>query len=86
IQRMARVVVKHNYSEQYRVADALAKQGAKTNFLGRTTMLPAPPVFANELFWTDIVGIEVTRNILACNIDNLEQSLSDIGGLQYPPN
>lgn len=39
IQRMGITGVKYSYREQNRVVDLLAKKGAKTNFLGRTTML-----------------------------------------------
>lgn len=66
------------------MADALAKEKAKTIFLGRTTILQVSPMFANELFWADILGTEVTKHILACNIDTLEKNMFALGGLQYP--
>ncbi|OIT27270.1 hypothetical protein A4A49_57156, partial [Nicotiana attenuata] len=79
IQRMDSVVVRHSYMEQNRVTDALATEAAKSKFLGRTTMLAVSPMFANDVFWTDILGTEVTRHFLACNIDILEQNMSVLG-------
>lgn len=50
IQRMVRVAMRHGYMKQNRVADALAKEGGKIFFFGRTTMLAVPPMFVNKLF------------------------------------
>lgn len=64
-------------SEHNRVDDVLVKEGAKIIFLERTTMLVVvSPLFANEVFWTDILETVFSRTILDCNSDSLEQSMS----------
>ncbi|OIT34913.1 hypothetical protein A4A49_56890, partial [Nicotiana attenuata] len=74
IHRMGRVVVKHTYREQNRVADSMAKKAAKTISLVRSSLLPDPPMFANDVFWANILGIEVVRNFVACNMDTISQN------------
>ncbi|OIT37257.1 hypothetical protein A4A49_64450 [Nicotiana attenuata] len=86
MQRMDRVVVRHTYREQNRVADAMAKEAAKPTFLGRSSLLAVLPMFANNVFWADILGIEVVRNFLACNIKTISQNIALLGELQYPSN
>ncbi|OIT29012.1 hypothetical protein A4A49_56038, partial [Nicotiana attenuata] len=71
------------YMEQNRVADALAKEAANSSFLGRTTIQAVPPMFANNVFWADILGTEVIRNFWACNIDIIEQNIVVLEELQY---
>ncbi|XP_070026590.1 uncharacterized protein [Nicotiana sylvestris] len=61
MQRMDRVVVRHTYKEQNRVADAIAKEAAKPTLLGRSSLLAVPPMFVNDLFWADILETEVVR-------------------------
>lgn len=69
---MGRMAVKHNYREQNRVVDLLAKEGGRKFFFGRITMLAVPPVFANEAVWADILGIALPITILECNSDMME--------------
>ncbi|OIT37449.1 hypothetical protein A4A49_57916, partial [Nicotiana attenuata] len=83
MQRMDKVIVRYIYREQNRVADALAKEATNSSFLGRTTMLAVTPMFANDVFWEDILGTEVVRNFWACNIDIIEQNMVVLGELQY---
>ncbi|OIS96887.1 hypothetical protein A4A49_60645, partial [Nicotiana attenuata] len=76
MQRMDKVMVRHTYREQNRVADVLAKEAAKSNII-----LEVPPTFANDVFWADILGSEVV--FLACNIDTVEQNMAVLRELQY---
>ncbi|XP_070039961.1 uncharacterized protein [Nicotiana tomentosiformis] len=84
MQRMDKVVVRHTYREQNRVADVLAKEAAKPSFLGRFSLLVVPPMFANDIFCAVILGTEVVRKFLACNIDTVYQNIAVMGELQYP--
>ncbi|OIT02864.1 hypothetical protein A4A49_56804, partial [Nicotiana attenuata] len=84
MQRMDNLMVRHNYREQNRVADALIKEAANSSFLGKTTILAVPSMSANDVFWADILGTEVVRNFWAYNIDTIEQSMVVLGELQYP--
>ncbi|OIS98852.1 hypothetical protein A4A49_60864, partial [Nicotiana attenuata] len=84
IQRMDSVVVKYINREQNRVADALAKEAAKEAFLNKSRMLSVPPLFA--MFWADILGTELVRSFVGCNIDSIEHNITTMGVLQYPSN
>ncbi|XP_019251145.1 PREDICTED: uncharacterized protein LOC109230067 [Nicotiana attenuata] len=86
MQRMDRVVVRHTYKEHNRVADPMAKEAAKPTFLGRSSLLAVPSMFANDIFWADILGTGVVRNFLACNIETVSQNIALLGELQYPSN
>ncbi|XP_070045278.1 uncharacterized protein [Nicotiana tomentosiformis] len=66
------VVVKHNYMKTNKVANLMAKEAANKDFFGRTTTMIVPPVFANEVFWADILGTVFPRKILDCNINTLD--------------
>ncbi|OIS99919.1 hypothetical protein A4A49_59953, partial [Nicotiana attenuata] len=81
--RMEKVMVRHTYREQNRVADALAKEAANSSFLGRTIILAVPPMFSNDVFWADILGTELVRNFWSCNIDTVEQNMTILRELQY---
>ncbi|OIT38011.1 hypothetical protein A4A49_55946, partial [Nicotiana attenuata] len=84
MQRMDKVMVRHTYREQNGVVDALVKEAANSSFWGRTIILAVPPMFANNIFFADILGTEVVRNFWACNIDTIEQNMAVLGELQYP--
>ncbi|OIS96631.1 hypothetical protein A4A49_60609 [Nicotiana attenuata] len=84
MQRMDRVVVRHTYREQNRVANAMAKEAVVPSFFGRSSLLAVPPMFANDVFW--ILGTEVVREFLACNIETVSQNIAMLGELQYPSN
>ncbi|OIT02164.1 hypothetical protein A4A49_56554, partial [Nicotiana attenuata] len=84
IQRMGSVVVRHSYSEQNRVADALAKEAAKESFLNRSVLLAVPPVFTNDVFWADTLGTELPRIFLGCNIDTIMQNVASMSTLSTP--
>ncbi|OIT03985.1 hypothetical protein A4A49_64319, partial [Nicotiana attenuata] len=86
IQRMGSVIVRHSYREQNRVADALAKEAAKKNFLNKILLLAVPTVFANDVFWADTLGTELPRIFLGCNIDTIMQNFASMGTLKYPSN
>lgn len=43
-------MIKHNYREQNRVADLLAKEVARKAIFGKLTMLVVPPMYANKVF------------------------------------
>ncbi|OIS98092.1 hypothetical protein A4A49_62485, partial [Nicotiana attenuata] len=84
IHRMDRVVVKHTYREQNRVADVLAKEATKPTFLNRSSILSVPPMFVNDVFWADILGIDIVRIFVGCNMDTILQNIATLGVLQYP--
>ncbi|OIT21853.1 hypothetical protein A4A49_56369, partial [Nicotiana attenuata] len=84
--RMDRVVVKHAYREQNRVADALAKKATKAIFLNRLSILAVPPIFANDVFWADILGIDSVRFFVGCNMKTILQNIAAVGVLQYQNN
>ncbi|XP_070008531.1 uncharacterized protein [Nicotiana sylvestris] len=86
ILRMDNVVVRHIYREQNRVADALSKEAAKEIFLNKSKILPVPPMFVNDVFWADILGIELVRSFVGCNINTIVHNITTIGVLQYPNN
>ncbi|OIT31976.1 hypothetical protein A4A49_55653, partial [Nicotiana attenuata] len=81
---MDRVVVKHTYPEQNRVADALAKETAKTVFLNRSSILAIPLMFDNDAFWADILGTGFVRIFMGCNMKTILQNIASVGVLQYP--
>ncbi|OIT03043.1 hypothetical protein A4A49_57579, partial [Nicotiana attenuata] len=83
MQRMDKVTVRHTYREHNKVADVLAKEATKSCFLGRTSILAVPLMFANDIFWADILETKVVRKFLACNINTVEQSIAVLGELQY---
>ncbi|OIT29607.1 hypothetical protein A4A49_56320, partial [Nicotiana attenuata] len=83
---MDKVVVKHIYREQNRVADALAKEAMKTVCLNRSSILAVPPMFANDVFWADILGIDIVRIFAGCNMETILQNIATVGVLQYPTN
>ncbi|OIS99826.1 hypothetical protein A4A49_62590, partial [Nicotiana attenuata] len=86
IHRMDNVIVKHIYREQNKVADALAKEAAKEIFLNKSRMLSVPPMFVKDIFWADILGIELVRSFVGCNINTTMHNITTIGVLQYPSN
>ncbi|OIT07030.1 hypothetical protein A4A49_62861, partial [Nicotiana attenuata] len=86
IHRMDRVIVKHIYREQNRVADALAKEATKEVFLNKSRILSVPPMFVNDIFWADILGTELVRTFMGCNIDTIVHNITTMGVLQYPSN
>ncbi|OIT31577.1 hypothetical protein A4A49_64257, partial [Nicotiana attenuata] len=86
IQMMGSVVVRHIYREQNRVADALAKEAAKVIFLNKLLTLPVPPMFANDVFWADILGTELPRSFVGCNLNTIMQNTATMGSLRYPSN
>ncbi|OIT03932.1 hypothetical protein A4A49_64327, partial [Nicotiana attenuata] len=86
IHRIDRVVVKHTYLEQNKVADALAKEAAKEVFLNKSRILSVPPMFVNDIFWADILGTELVRTFVGCNIDTIVHNITAVGVLQYPSN
>ncbi|KAK4729120.1 hypothetical protein R3W88_022108 [Solanum pinnatisectum] len=57
----------HTYREQNKVADLLAKEGAKKRLFERTRILQVPPMFANETVWADILGTTYPREISTHN-------------------
>uniref|UniRef100_A0A3Q7G4T2 Uncharacterized protein n=1 Tax=Solanum lycopersicum TaxID=4081 RepID=A0A3Q7G4T2_SOLLC len=44
------------YREENRVAEELAKEGARQSLLEETTLLEVPPVYAIEAVQTDTLG------------------------------
>ncbi|OIT21958.1 hypothetical protein A4A49_55905, partial [Nicotiana attenuata] len=86
IQRMGSVVVRHTYQEQNRTADALANEAAKENFLNKYLSLAVPPVFVNDVFWADILGTELPRSFVGCNISTIMQNFASMGAIRYPSN
>ncbi|OIT39427.1 hypothetical protein A4A49_58028, partial [Nicotiana attenuata] len=86
IQRMGRVVVRHIYREQNRVADALAKEAAKEMFLNKTMTLSVPPMFVNDVFWADILGTELVRSFMGCNLNTIMLNIATMRSLRYPSN
>ncbi|OIT27102.1 hypothetical protein A4A49_65913, partial [Nicotiana attenuata] len=74
IQRMGRVEVRHTYREQNRVADILAKEAAKEDFLCKSVTLAVPLVFVTDVFWADILGTELPRSFLGCNLSTIMQN------------
>ncbi|KAK4716699.1 hypothetical protein R3W88_015037 [Solanum pinnatisectum] len=51
----------YTYREQNKVADLLAKEGAKKQLFDHTRILQVPPMFANEAVWADILGTTFIR-------------------------
>lgn len=86
IQRMGSMVVRHIYREQNRVADALAKEAAKEMFLNKSLTLSVPPIFANDVFWADILGTELVRSFVDCNLNIIMQNIAIMGSLRYHSN
>ncbi|OIT02669.1 hypothetical protein A4A49_56657, partial [Nicotiana attenuata] len=86
IQRMGRVEVKRTYKEQDRVADVLAKKAAEEFFLCKSLILAVPPVFANDVFWANILGTELPRLFFGCNLSTIMQNYASMGALKYPSN
>ncbi|OIT06868.1 hypothetical protein A4A49_61599, partial [Nicotiana attenuata] len=84
IQRMGRVVVRHAFREQNRVADALAKEAVKKIFWNRSVVLAVPPVFVNDIVWADTLGTELPRLFLGCNIDTILHNIAELGTQRYP--
>ncbi|OIS98833.1 hypothetical protein A4A49_60915, partial [Nicotiana attenuata] len=78
IRRMDKVVVKHTYREQNRVADALANEATKTVFLNRSSILPVPLMFANDVFWADILGTDIVRIFVGCNMNTILQNIATL--------
>ncbi|XP_059294747.1 uncharacterized protein LOC132047768 [Lycium ferocissimum] len=60
-------VVKHNYREQNKVADLLAKEGGKQQLSEGMDILAVPPMFVRQVFEADRVRIAFNRNILLRN-------------------
>lgn len=56
MQELGNLVIKHNFSEQNRVANALAKDGAKKKVFENPTLLAVPPIFVLNYVWADILG------------------------------
>ncbi|XP_019252804.1 PREDICTED: uncharacterized protein LOC109231610 [Nicotiana attenuata] len=84
IQRMGRVVVRHAFREQNRVADALAKEAVKKTFWNRSVVLAVPPVFVNDIVWVDTLGTELPRLFLGCNIvDTILHNIAELGTQRY---
>ncbi|OIT21512.1 hypothetical protein A4A49_64036, partial [Nicotiana attenuata] len=81
VQRLGDVVVKHSFREMNKVADLLAKEGAKKDFFYTIFVTAVPPVFATHVFCADIVGTAFSRQVLECNIDNYDHLE---GELVYP--
>ncbi|OIT00617.1 hypothetical protein A4A49_59853, partial [Nicotiana attenuata] len=86
IQRMDNVVVRHIYREQNRVADALAKEATKEIFLNKSMTLSVPPMFVNDVFWADILGTEIVRSFVNCNLNTIVHNITTMGFLRYPSN
>nr|XP_016507519.1 PREDICTED: uncharacterized protein LOC107825207 [Nicotiana tabacum] len=81
IQRMGSVVVRHTYREQNRVVDALAKEAAKEMFLNKSMTLSVPPMFVNDVFWAYILGTELVRSFVDCNLNTIMLNLTTMGSL-----
>ncbi|KAG5589512.1 hypothetical protein H5410_040026 [Solanum commersonii] len=60
----------YTYRENNKVANLLAKEGAKKQLFDRTRILQVPLMFTNEAVWADILGTAFTREILIhnCNL------------------
>ncbi|OIT35939.1 hypothetical protein A4A49_59493, partial [Nicotiana attenuata] len=86
IQRMGSVLVRHTYREQNRVADALAKEATKEIFLNKSMTLSVPPMFVNDVFWANILGTELVRSFMGCNLNTIMHNFTTIGSLRYPSN
>lgn len=84
IHRMDRVEVKYTYMEKNRVADALAKEATKPVFLNRSSLLPVPSMFANDVLRADILGTDIVRIFVGSNMDTILQNIAMLGVLQYP--
>lgn len=69
MQHLWNPILKHNYREQNRVADLLAKEWAKKNFFEKPLIFAVSSVFANEVVWSDILGTAFERHVIACNIN-----------------
>ncbi|KAK6791851.1 hypothetical protein RDI58_010932 [Solanum bulbocastanum] len=67
--------IKHVYREENRVAEELAKEGARRSFLEETILLEVPPVYAIEAVQTDPLGTMLEELIYAGR-------LNVIGGLK----
>ncbi|OIT01908.1 hypothetical protein A4A49_56670, partial [Nicotiana attenuata] len=81
IQRLGSVVVRHIYREQKKVVDALAKEVAKEMSLNKSMTLSVPPMFANDIFWADILGTELIRSFVGCNLYTIMQNIATMGSL-----
>ncbi|OIT22083.1 hypothetical protein A4A49_65484, partial [Nicotiana attenuata] len=81
IHRMDSVVVKHIYREQNRVADTLAKEATKEMFLNKFRILSVPLMFVNDIFWADILGTELVRSFVGCNINKILHNITTMGVL-----
>ncbi|OIS95740.1 hypothetical protein A4A49_03511 [Nicotiana attenuata] len=69
--RPGNLVISHIYTEQNRVADLLAKEGAKKKLFDKPRILVVPPMFANDTVWADILGTTFDRKTAECNIANI---------------
>lgn len=56
IKKLTKPIIKHMYREENRVAEELAKEGARQSLLEETTLLEVPPVYAIEAVQTDTLG------------------------------
>lgn len=58
----------HEYREQNRVADQLAKEGLKMEIFGVPTILEVPLVCVDQALQADIVGTTFARTIKVGNV------------------
>lgn len=72
--------MRHEFREQTRVADPLAKEGFKGRCFEKPNVLVVPPMFSMDVVWADISGTTFIRHVKDCNITNYIVDYSTING------
>ncbi|KAG5590664.1 hypothetical protein H5410_041178 [Solanum commersonii] len=75
----------HTYREKNKIADFIAKEGAKKRIFEHTRILQVPPMFANEAVWVDKLGTTYPREISTHNSNLITTRPNQKGLKLYDP-